>query len=66
MDRVRFVEHRETRILFSDLSGIGTPLELQRVIHLASELVQSQPLRSLLILVDVTGVERLPQSTDRG
>ena len=57
MDRLRFIDHRGTRILFSDLSGIKTAQELQRAMYLGTELVQSQPLRSLLILVDLTGVE---------
>lgn len=57
MDRAKFIEHRGTRILLSDLSGIRTTEELQRAVRLGSELVQSQPPHSLLILVDVTGVE---------
>lgn len=57
MDRVRFIDQRGTRILFSDLSGIRATLKLQRVVFLGSELVKSQPPHSLLILVDVTDVE---------
>lgn len=57
MDRVKFIEHRGTQILLSDLSGIRSTVELQRAVRLATEFVQSQPPRSLLILVDVTGVE---------
>jgi hypothetical protein len=57
MERVKFVEHQGVRILLSDLSGIRDGMELQRTIRLATELVQAQPMRSLLILVDLTGVE---------
>lgn len=57
MDRVKFIEHRGTRILHSDLSGIRTTQELQRAVRLGTEFVQTQPPRSVLILVDLTGVE---------
>jgi hypothetical protein len=57
MDRMQFIEHRGTRILFSNLSGIRSSEELQRAIRQGSELVQSEPLRSVLVLVDVTNVE---------
>ena len=57
MERVRFITHRGTQILLSDLSGIRTTVELQRAIRLGTEVVQTHPLGSLLILVDVTGVE---------
>lgn len=57
MERVKFIEHDGTQILFSDLSGIHGSAELQRTVRLGSEIVQSQPRDSLLILVDVTGLE---------
>jgi hypothetical protein len=57
MDRVRFIEYQERKILFSDLSGIASIRELQGAVRLGAEFAQTQPLRSLLILVDVTGVE---------
>lgn len=57
MDRVKFIEHRGARILLSDLSGIRDTLELQRAIRIGSELVQAEPPRSVLVLVDVTAVE---------
>jgi hypothetical protein len=57
MERSRFIEHGGTRILLTDLSGIRSVPELQRAIRLGTELVQAQPLGSLLILVDVTDVE---------
>lgn len=56
-ERVRFIEHRGVQILLSDLSGIRSTEELQRAIRLGGEFIQSQPPRSLRILVDVTGVE---------
>jgi hypothetical protein len=57
MERVRFIEHRGTRILLSDLSGIRTTTELQGAVRMGMELAQTQPPESLLILVDLTGVE---------
>ena len=57
MDRVKLIEHRGTQILFSDLSGIRTTEDLQHAIRVANDFVQAQPPRSLLVLVDVTGVE---------
>jgi len=57
MERIRFVEIGGTRILLSDFAGIREVSELQRTTRLGMELVRTQPLKSLLILVDVTGVE---------
>jgi hypothetical protein len=57
MDRVKFIDHHGTQILLSDLSGIRSSEELQRAMHLGSELVQSRPLGSVLVLADVTNVE---------
>lgn len=57
MDRVRFIDYRGIPILFSDLSGIRTTAEIQRTVRHGSELLQTQPPRSVLVLVDVTGVE---------
>jgi hypothetical protein len=57
IDRVTFIEHRGVRILHADFSGIRETPEFQRAIRLATELTHAQPLHSLLILADVTGVE---------
>ena len=57
MDRVGFIDHRGSRILLSDLSGIREIAELQRVVRLGGELLRSQPPGSTLVLVDVTDVE---------
>ena len=57
MDRVRFIEHRGTQILLSDLSGIRETPELQRAVRIGGEMLQAQPPRSTLVLVDVTDVE---------
>ena len=57
MDRVRFIEHNGTSILLSDLSGIRSTPELQRAVRVGGELLQTQPPRSVLVLVDLTGVE---------
>ena len=57
MDRVRFIVYRGTPILLSDLSGIRETPDLQRAVRLGGELLRAQPPRSVLVLVDVTGVE---------
>ena len=57
MDRQKFIDHRGTRILFSDLSRIDSTEELQQAVRLGTELAQAQPPRSLLVLVDVTDTE---------
>ena len=57
MERVRFIEHRGTPILLSDLSGIRSTPDLQRAVRLGGELLRTQPLRSVLVLVDLTDVE---------
>ena len=57
MHRQKFIDHRGTRILFSDLSGIKTTEELQQAVRLGTELAQAEPPRSLLVLVDFTGTE---------
>ena len=56
MERVCFVEHRGTRILRVDYSGIEDPEELRGVVRMASALVQNHEPHSLLVLVDLTGV----------
>ena len=57
MERVKFIDHHGAAILLSDLSGIRSTLELQRAIRLGTDLVQTQPHGSVLILVDLTDVE---------
>ena len=57
MEPARFIEHRGSPILLSNLSGIRTTEELQRAVRLGGELLRTQPLGSTLVLVDVTGLE---------
>ena len=54
---MRFIDHNGVKILLSDLSGIRSTTELQRAVRLGTELVQTQPPRSVLILVDLRGIE---------
>jgi hypothetical protein len=56
-ERVRFIEHDGTSILLSDLSGIESSEELQGAVRLGTELLQGRPPKSVLVLVDLTGVE---------
>jgi hypothetical protein len=57
MERARFITHRGTPILLSDLSGLHSTEELQRAVRLGGDLLQSDPSQSVLVLVDVTGIE---------
>ena len=57
MERARFIDHRGTPILLSDLSGIHDTQELQRALRLGGELLRSQPPASTLVLVDITDLE---------
>lgn len=53
MERTRFIEHRGTRILLQDYSGIRDPQQALREIARSRELVARQPPGSLLILTHV-------------
>jgi hypothetical protein len=56
MERGYFVDHRDTRILHLDYSGISDPEELRGAVRAATALVRTQALGSLRVLVDVSGV----------
>jgi hypothetical protein len=55
MDAVTFIEHRGKRILLVDLRSAEAP-EAVRRLYEASAVTTREPLRSVLRLVDVTGV----------
>jgi len=52
-DRVRFISHRATPILFIDFSGLE-PAEMPAVIEQARSQIHQAPPASLLTLTDVT------------
>jgi hypothetical protein len=56
MERVYFADHRGTQILRVDYSGLDDPEDLQVVVRAASAFVQRHEPKSLLTLVDLTGV----------
>lgn len=56
MDRVRFVDHEGVRILHADYSGIRTTEELRAVVERATEMIRVEPPRSVLVLVNLSGV----------
>jgi hypothetical protein len=60
MAGVRFIEHRGKKILLVDLRGIGGA-EAVRRLYAAGDVTIRQPLRSVLRLVDVRGVELDPR-----
>ena len=55
-DRLYVTEHQGKKIVVSDLSGIRGTLDLQHAVRIGGEFVQSQPPKSVRILVNMTGV----------
>jgi hypothetical protein len=53
-DRVRFILHREKKILLQDYSNLQPGPEFIELIRKARKLIDSQPFHSVLTLVDVT------------
>ncbi len=56
MDRIRFVTHRDQRILLLDFTGC-TADEVAEIADAAPGIVTREPLGSLLTLGDFTGAE---------
>ena len=56
MERIRFVDHEGVRILHADYSGIRTTEELREAVGRATEMLRSEPPRSALVLVNLSGV----------
>jgi hypothetical protein len=56
MSRFTWTEHKGTRILFGDFSGVTRPDELTVAIEEGKRVVLNQPPKSLLSLLDVTGL----------
>ncbi len=53
-DKISFVDYEGKRILLEDFSGIRDEQEFLALIKQAEGIVQSQPPKSVLIVVDVT------------
>lgn len=56
MERVRFIEHQNRRLLLLDFSECSAE-EVLRLILVAEKIIRAQPPRSLLTLTDVTGTK---------
>ena len=56
MDRVYFAEHRGTQILRVNYTGLADPDDLLGVIRQAAAEARTHAPRSLLVLVELTGV----------
>jgi len=55
MEQVRFIEHKKKRILIVDLSNSLGAETTGAILKAARESIDIQPLKSLLLLTDVTG-----------
>jgi hypothetical protein len=56
LDRIRFITHRDQRILLVDCSNF-TPEEVAKLADLLPEFVTREPLGSVLLLGDFTGTQ---------
>jgi hypothetical protein len=62
--RVRFVEHRGTRILLIDFSNLQAADDILREMQRAREIIRTQPPNSLRTLSNVTGAKYSPPVMD--
>lgn len=62
--RVRFIEHRGTRILFIDFSGLQAAEDILREMDTAREIIRAQPPSSVRVLTDVTRARYTPPVMD--
>jgi|SRR5271167_233462 len=64
MDRIRFIEHREQRILLVDFSD-STPEEMADIADEVPETIKGEPLGSVLLLADFSRAEFTRESFER-
>ena len=62
-DRIRFVEYKGKQILLEDFTNVRTDDELLQLVWAAQKIVQSQPPKSALVVVDMTNTHFGPKST---
>ncbi len=65
-ERVRFIEYKGKQILLEDFTGIHNEDEFIALLDRAAQVVQSQPPKSVLVLVDLTRArfsERISRSS---
>jgi len=60
-ERIRFVEHKGKQILLEDFSNVPSDDELLDLMYKAAKIVQSQPLKSVLVCVDMTNANYGPR-----
>jgi hypothetical protein len=63
MDRVRFITHKGKQVLLVDYTNC-TRQTLLDILHERARMVMEQPKGSVLLLVDVTGVETSKEVTE--
>lgn len=64
MERIRFITHRDQRILLADISGC-TAQELAHYIDKVPERVTKEPPHSVLLLADFSGSEITRENVER-
>jgi hypothetical protein len=64
MERIRFVTHRDQRILLVDLSNCSAP-EVAAIADQVPEIVTREPLGSVLIVADFTDAEFTRDAVER-
>ena len=64
MDRIRFITHREQRILLVDCSHC-TAAEIATIADLLPDFVTREPLGSVLLLADFTGAQFSRETVER-
>jgi len=65
MNRIRYIQHNGNKILLQDFSGLVPGKELLATLDEARTVVQSQPPKSVVVLVDVTNMRFDKDSLDR-
>lgn len=64
MDRVQFITHHGTKVLFVDVRGCA-PDEVMEISEQTQEVVTAQPRGSVLLVADFTGVHLDKESVTR-
>jgi len=57
MDRVRFITHKDKRVLLIDYSNITNESELVEMIEQREFVIDSQPKNSVLMVINVSGAK---------
>ena len=60
-ERVRFIDHKGKQILLEDFSHINRDEDFSVVLRNAQRIIQSQPQKSVLVLVDLSDIHFSPK-----